>query len=103
MHKSGNPNAQAAADAKSSDRRNFMKFLAASPYVASIGGVGAIIEQSALGQGPPAAQATNPDAAAIAAHLITDPAQALDVFDFEEVAHGKVMQGHWAYMVSGVD
>ena len=48
-------------------------------------------------------QETNPEAAAAAANLITDASQALDVFDFEEVAHGKVMQGHWAYMVSGVD
>ena len=31
------------------------------------------------------------------------PAEALDVFDFEEAAHRKVLPGHWAYMASGVD
>src|SRR5437870_11286956 len=35
--------------------------------------------------------------------VITDPANALNVFDFEEAAHRKVHQGHWAYMASGVD
>jgi len=31
------------------------------------------------------------------------PTAALDVFDFEEAAHRKVRDSHWAYMVSGVD
>ena len=35
--------------------------------------------------------------------VITSPAGAFDVFDFEEAAHRKVLQGHWAYMASGVD
>ena len=65
-------------------RREFIKFLAASPYVAMLGGVSAFLPQSA-------------------SELITDPAKALNVFDFEEVAHRKVMPGHWAYMASGVD
>src|SRR6267142_2596171 len=65
-------------------RREFIKFLAASPYVAMLGGVSAFLPQSA-------------------SELITDPAKALNVFDFEEVAHRKVSQGHWAYMASGVD
>ena len=34
---------------------------------------------------------------------IASPADALNVFDFEEVAHRKVQPGHWAYMSSGVD
>src|SRR5882762_8377486 len=65
-------------------RREFIKFLAASPYVAMLGGVSAFLPQSA-------------------SELITDPAKALNVFDFEEVAHRKVQPGHWAYMASGVD
>jgi len=60
-------------------RREFLKFMAASPYVAS---------QIAGGGG---------------GDVIKDPATALNVFDFEEVAHRKVMPGHWAYMASGVD
>ena len=35
--------------------------------------------------------------------VIASPAEALNVLDFEEAAHRKVMPGHWAYMVSGVD
>src|SRR6266850_2026849 len=57
-------------------RREFIKFLAASPYVAMLGGVSAFLPQSP-------------------SELITDPAKALNVFDFEEVAHRKVMPGHW--------
>ena len=73
-------------------RREFLKFLAASPYVAAFGGVAAYLQQSAFGQN--AQQASD---------VITEPARALNVFDFEEAAHRKVMPGHWAYMASGVD
>src|SRR5580693_320455 len=73
-------------------RREFIKFLAASPYVAALGGVAAFFEQSGLAQ----SMQETPD-------VITSPAEALNVFDFEEAAHRKVLQGHWAYMASGVD
>lgn len=63
-------------------RRDFLKFLAASPYVASLGGVAAFLQE--------------PD-------VIARPADALSVLDFEEAAHRKVLPGHWAYMKSGVD
>ena len=59
-------------------RREFLKFVAASPYVAA---------QIAAGGGD----------------VIKDPAGALNVMDFEEAAHRKVMPGHWSYMASGVD
>ncbi len=72
-------------------RREFLKFLAASPYVASVGGVGVFLQQTALAQG------------AAPLDVITDPASALTVFDFEEAARRKVRAGHWAYMSSGVD
>jgi isopentenyl diphosphate isomerase/L-lactate dehydrogenase-like FMN-dependent dehydrogenase len=35
--------------------------------------------------------------------VITAPSQALDVFDFEEPAHRKMLPGHWAHLVTGVD
>src|SRR6202050_971480 len=73
-------------------RREFIKFLAASPYVAALGGVGAFFEQTGFAQ---SMQETS--------DVITSPAGAFDVFDFEEAAHRKVLQGHWAYMSSGVD
>jgi 4-hydroxymandelate oxidase len=75
-------------------RREFLRFVAASPYVAAAGGIGAFLRL-------PAAAAQT--AGAPAADLITDAASALNVFDFEEVAHRKVSQAHWAYMASGVD
>ena len=80
----------------STARREFLKFLAASPYVAALGGVAAFLEERGLAQGP--AQSFTPTSA-----VITKPADALDVFDFEEPAHRNVIQAHWAYMASGVD
>src|SRR5690242_6248831 len=75
-------------------RREFLKFLAASPYVAALGGVTAYLEPSGFAF----AQAGRP-----AADIVSSPAEALNVFDFEEAAHRKVNPGHWAYMASGVD
>ena len=73
-------------------RREFLKFLVASPYVAALGGVAAFLEQRTFaqpGQG--------------AADALTSPADALNVLEFEEAARRKVLPGHWAYMASGVD
>jgi 4-hydroxymandelate oxidase len=68
------------------DRRAFLRFLAASPYVAALGGIGAFAQQSTE-----------------IVDVIGDPKEALNVLDFEEAAHRKVLPGHWAYMRSGVD
>src|SRR3984885_3128732 len=68
------------------DRRAFLRYLAASPYVAALGGIGAFAQQA-------------PEIA----DVIRDPKEALNVLDFEEAAHRKVLPGHWAYMRSGVD
>ena len=73
-------------------RREFLKFLAASPYVAALGGVAAFLERSTFAQNP-----------AEVSDVISNPAQALDVMDFEEAARRKIQPGHWAYMASGVD
>jgi 4-hydroxymandelate oxidase len=73
-------------------RREFLKFLVASPYVAALGGVGAFLEQRAFAQ---------PGQGAVDA--LTNPADALNVLEFEEAARRKVLPGHWAYMASGVD
>jgi isopentenyl diphosphate isomerase/L-lactate dehydrogenase-like FMN-dependent dehydrogenase len=62
-------------------RREFLRFMAASPYVAALGGVHAFAGDD----------------------VIASPADALSVLDFEEAAHRKVLPGHWAYMKSGVD
>jgi isopentenyl diphosphate isomerase/L-lactate dehydrogenase-like FMN-dependent dehydrogenase len=78
---------------KQNPRREFLKFLAASPYVASLGGVAAFLRQGALAQG---AQEQVPGG-------IANPAAALDVFDFEDAAHRRMEPGHWAFVRSGVD
>jgi isopentenyl diphosphate isomerase/L-lactate dehydrogenase-like FMN-dependent dehydrogenase len=80
--RTGDPNA----------RREFLKFLAASPYVAALGGVTAFVQQRAFAQGTREAS-----------DVIAAPADALDVFDFEEAAHRKVPPGHWAYTAGGID
>ena len=85
---------QSKTESANTARREFLKFLAASPYVAALGGVSAFLERSGLAF----AQNGRP-----VADIIASPAEALNVFDFEEPAHRKVNPGHWAYMASGVD
>src|ERR1700730_12996403 len=85
---------QSKTESANTARREFLKFLAASPYVAALGGVSAFLERSGL----VFAQNGRP-----VADIIASPAEALNVFDFEETAHRKVNPGHWAYMASGVD
>ena len=68
---------------RTEERRHFLRYLAASPAL--------ILPQSTrryagLGEGP-----------------ITDPAQAIDVFDFEVVAEKTLPPAHWGYLSSGTD
>jgi len=67
----------------SSHRREFLRFLAASPLFAGIP------FQQALTQ--------------VAEPLIANPEDALNVFEFEAVARQKVPPAHFGYMASGVD
>jgi 4-hydroxymandelate oxidase len=76
----------------STARRQFLKFMAASPYVAALGGVAGFLQRSAFAQ-----------RGQEASDVIAGPGEALNVFDFEEAAHRRVQPGHWAYMASGVD
>ena len=80
-------------DATSIARREFLRFLAASPYVAAAGGIGAFLEL-------PGVSAQDRSAAT---DVMARAADALNVFDFEEAARRKVLPGHWWYMASGVD
>src|SRR5580698_462031 len=93
-------NPQAISESTKEARRKFIKFLAASPAIASLGGVAAFLGQSGIEAQEPFPPAPT---SAGTSDVITDPAQALDVFDFEEPAHRRVSQGHWTYMASGVD
>jgi 4-hydroxymandelate oxidase len=72
--------------------REFLRFLVASPYVAALGGVAAFLQQSTFAQ---------PSRGI--ADVMANPADALNVLEFEEAARRNVHPGHWAYMASGVD
>ena len=52
---------------------------------------------------PSSSNALSPRAPRKLPTSLQSPADALDVFDFEEAAHRKVQPGHWAYMASGAD
>jgi 4-hydroxymandelate oxidase len=69
-----------------SHRRAFLRFVAASPYVISLGGIRAFAQNA-------------PEIA----NVVNDPKEALNLMDFEAAAHRRVLPGHWAYMSSGVD
>src|ERR1700747_3222672 len=90
---------QSKRESANTARREFLKFLAASPYVAALGGATAFLKQSANAQAPSGVT----EKSLPVSDLLVNPADALNVFDFEEAAHRKVMPGHWAYMASGVD
>jgi 4-hydroxymandelate oxidase len=77
----------------STARREFLKFLAASPYVVAAGGLGAFLRLPTASAQP----------ALEGADVIPDAASALNVLEFEEAARRKVPPAHWAYMASGVD
>jgi isopentenyl diphosphate isomerase/L-lactate dehydrogenase-like FMN-dependent dehydrogenase len=73
-------------------RRRFLQLMAASP----------LFSRSALAQGVPAADPAR-WAPRDLEKLITDPKEALDVFDFEPVMKKNVPPAHFGYMATGVD
>ena len=64
-----------------SDRRAFLKFVAASPLVAAIPSLGEAFQQGSIEQA----------------------AEALDVFDFQAAAQKAIPPAHWGYLMTGVD
>jgi isopentenyl diphosphate isomerase/L-lactate dehydrogenase-like FMN-dependent dehydrogenase len=71
-----------------SGRRNFLRFLAASPLLTGVGPLSAL------------AQTASPKDVD---SLIANAADGLDVFDFEPVAHRNIPPAHWGYLMTGVD
>jgi 4-hydroxymandelate oxidase len=65
-----------------SDRRAFLKFVAASPLLAAIPSIGEAFQQG-----------TN----------IEQAVDALDVFDFQAAAQKAIPPAHWGYLMTGVD
>ena len=84
---------------RAASRRRFLKFLATSPLFAS-SSLAALAEQGASSRRPPDPYVWAPRDYE---HLISDPNEALDVFDFEPVMHKNVQPAHFGYMASGVD
>jgi isopentenyl diphosphate isomerase/L-lactate dehydrogenase-like FMN-dependent dehydrogenase len=78
-------------------RREFLKFLGASPFYAG----------STLAAFATEAPARLPDPMVWAPrdldHLIASPKQAINVFDFEPVMQKNVPPAHFGYMASGID
>jgi 4-hydroxymandelate oxidase len=82
-------------------RREFLKFLAASPYVASAGGVAAFLGQDSLAQDIKSSSFASIMRDRMS--VVENPKDALTVFDLEATARTKVQPGHWSYMASGTD
>src|SRR5215471_1106976 len=82
-------------------RRRFLRFLAGSPFVASLGGVAAFMRHEGFAQDMREIRFASVVRDRMS--YVESPAEALTVFDFEETARRKVQQGHWAYMASGTD
>ncbi len=71
------------------DRRAFLKLLAASPLLAGVPYIGQALAQTPTLQGIDS--------------LASSASDALDVFDFEAVARSNIPPAHWGYLASGVD
>src|SRR5258705_3832197 len=85
---------------RATTRRRLFHFLAASPFLARAAPVPAFAQSTS-------APSRLPDPMAWAPrdldNLISDPKEALDVFDFEPVAKKNLPPAHFGYMVTGID
>ena len=72
-----------------SDRREFLKYLAASPLLFGMPGLAEALSQGATGQAVDAA--------------LQNAADAVNVFELEALARTRIPPAHWGYMATGVD
>ena len=84
---------------RTTTRRRFVQFLAASPLLTSVGAP-ALAQSTSASPRPPDPMVCAPRELT---NLIADPKEALDVFDFEPVARKNVPPAHFGYMVTGID
>jgi isopentenyl diphosphate isomerase/L-lactate dehydrogenase-like FMN-dependent dehydrogenase len=84
---------------QATSRRRFIKYLAASPLFAGTA-LSALAEETQFPELQPDPYVWAPRDYS---HLISEPKEALDVFDFEPVMHKNVPPAHFGYMASGVD
>ncbi len=89
-----------------SSRRDFLRWLAASPLLATIPGC-APAGPGSTPTGPtaaaPAPASAPPPPRPTLEDLVTSAADALDVFDMEKVAEATVPPAHFGYIQTGVD
>ena len=90
-------------NASTNARREFLKFLAASPCLTatSAGGIAALLQRESLAQDIRSSSFTSIMRDRMS--VVENPKDALTVFDMEATARTKVHQGHWSYMASGTD
>ncbi|KQP27443.1 alpha-hydroxy acid oxidase [Methylobacterium sp. Leaf100] len=86
------------------NRRKLLEFLSASPILAP-GAISAVAGMLAAGTAGAMAQSYDVlrQAPVMDGDLIANPAQALNVFDFEAVAKKTLPPAHYGYLASGVD
>ncbi|MCJ2081952.1 alpha-hydroxy acid oxidase [Methylobacterium sp. J-090] len=86
------------------NRRKLLEFLSASPILAP-GAISAVAGFLAAGTSGALAQSYDVlrQAPVMDGDLIANPAQALNVFDFEAVAKKALPPAHYGYLASGVD
>jgi isopentenyl diphosphate isomerase/L-lactate dehydrogenase-like FMN-dependent dehydrogenase len=90
-------------------RRDFLRWMAASPLFSTLScapegsGAGEGSGASPNGTGQPAFPNGSVAPGIPASPLVTQAADALDVFDLERVAAQKVPLAHWAYLQTGTD
>lgn len=82
--------------ARLASRRRFLKFLAGSPLLASIGSPFLQSNQSG-------SQAQAAEISPAVEEVIGSPEAALNVFDFEKAARAKLPPAHWGYLATGVE
>jgi 4-hydroxymandelate oxidase len=85
---------------RESSRRSFFKYVAASPALA-LGAQQALAATAAemqdLARDPYIWKPHDPN------YIIQKPEDALDVFEFEPIAHKNVISAHWGFMSTGAD
>src|SRR5687767_4696357 len=86
-------------DVRAESRRKFLRFLAESPLLCGLGGLGGTLAATAA-----RAQDDSVLSGSLAfSDVITSPAQALNVWDFENALRARLNPGHFAYMAQGSD
>jgi len=84
-------------------RRDFLKFLAASPIFAAAGHLDSIFGILPLSGAEREEFLREVDASQSKDFVVTSPDQALDVFEFEAAARKALPPAHFGYLATGVD